>query len=304
MKNDKTQKLLFHFWKTTEEQDQKRLAGQTPPDGVEEVVNLAYIDDGDPMHLLDIYYPRGTNAALPVIVDIHGGGWMYGTKELNKNYCLTLASMGFAVVNLSYRLCPQTTIPGQIQDIFAAYRWLDGNGADYFCDLDNVFVTGDSAGGHLAALSCAIMGRDGLDEIFDVTLPRLRFNAAGFTCGGFDPLKILNKPTRLTRAYKEILLGENCDAYPYASYLNVSALVGGTHFPPIYMVSSKEDFVLSMSVAFSRKLSEYAVPHRFRKWGIVKGKHLTHVFNVLYPEWTESKKTNEEMLSLFREYTK
>lgn len=304
MKNNQMHKLLMQFWKKTEEQDQKRLAGQTPPQGVDEVTNLAYIDDGDPMHFLDIYYPQGTTTPIPVIIDIHGGGWMYGTKDLNKNYCLTLASMGFAVVNPSYRLCPQTTIPGQIQDIFAAFRWLDDNGAKYCCDMNNVFVTGDSAGGHLAALSCAIMGRDGLDEIFGVTLPRLRFNAAGFTCGGFDPLKTLNKPTPITRAYKEILLGEDCDSYPYASYLNVGALVGGTHFPPIYMVSSKEDFVFSMSVAFSEKLSEYAVPHRFRKWGRAKGKHLTHVFSVLYPEWPESKATNEEMLSLFREYTK
>lgn len=294
------QKALSEFWKRTERADQMRLSAQTPTEGLTEVVNLAYIDDENPMHLLDIYYPEDTKEPLPVLIDIHGGGWAYGTKELNKNYCLKLASMGFCVINPSYRLCPETTIIGQLQDIYQVFHWLDRNGENYPCDMNNIFITGDSAGGHLAGMAVAIMSRPDLPQIFKVKLPKIRFKAIGFTCGGFDPFKIMNWPLGLARAYKRLVLGEDYNNYPYASYLNLSALVVGADFPPIYMVSSEEDFVRSQSVAFSKKLDEYEIPYTFRLWGRVKGKTLPHVFTVTNPEWEESEITNREMLDFFR----
>ena len=61
--------------------DRKRDKGlQTPPD-VERKDNLSYGPHGK-WDLLDVYYPKGTQGKLPVIVNIHGGGWVYGTKEV------------------------------------------------------------------------------------------------------------------------------------------------------------------------------------------------------------------------------
>ena len=52
----------------------KRIASQTEPEGLEQILDIPYIDDGEKGHLLDIYYPQGTTEKLPVIIDIHGGG--------------------------------------------------------------------------------------------------------------------------------------------------------------------------------------------------------------------------------------
>ena len=66
------------FWnKIVAGNDAKRMAKQNLPDGIVAVVDIPYIDDGKKEHLLDIYYPEGTEAPLPVIIDIHGGGLMY-----------------------------------------------------------------------------------------------------------------------------------------------------------------------------------------------------------------------------------
>ncbi len=299
---EQAKSLMFKFWEHTGNLDQKRIATLTPTAGITEIRDLAYIDDGNKYHLLDIYYPDGTENNLPVIIDIHGGGFMYGDKELNKYYCLYLASLGFTVVNISYRLCPDVTIIEQIQDIFAAYHWLDENGAKYKCDMKNVFCTGDSAGGYFVAISCEIMGREDMCEALGVTLPRLRFNAVGTVSGAFDPARLFSKNMILFKAYKQICLGVFEGDHPLSNYLNASKFVGGTKFPPIYMVSSKQDFIVSQSDMFSEKLSEYNVYHRYRRWGRSRKNTLMHVFSVLHPEWKESEVSISEMTSLFTEY--
>ena len=63
------------------ENDAKRDAGLTTPEDIERVDNVSYGEYGI-WNLLDIYYPKGTDKALPTIISIHGGGWFYGTKDL------------------------------------------------------------------------------------------------------------------------------------------------------------------------------------------------------------------------------
>ena len=84
--------VLKLFWKNTERMDNKRIASQTPTPGIKAICDIPYINDGERAHLLDIYYPESTKETdrLPVIIDIHGGGWLYGYKEINKYFCLKL----------------------------------------------------------------------------------------------------------------------------------------------------------------------------------------------------------------------
>ena len=74
------------FWKTVERKDARRINSQTPPTEIEQFCDIQYIDDGLWQHRLDVYSKSGKLSHCPVIIDIHGGGWMYGTKEINKNF--------------------------------------------------------------------------------------------------------------------------------------------------------------------------------------------------------------------------
>ncbi|MER2064430.1 MAG: carboxylesterase family protein, partial [Alkalibacterium sp.] len=56
---------------------------------------------------LDVYYPKGTRKKLPVIVNFHGGGYVYGTKQTYLHYGMFMASQGFVFVNPSYHLAPR-----------------------------------------------------------------------------------------------------------------------------------------------------------------------------------------------------
>ena len=61
---------------------------------------------------LDVYRQKDATGKLPVIVSVHGGGWVYGDKERYQFYCMDLAERGFAVVNFSYRLAPEYKFSG------------------------------------------------------------------------------------------------------------------------------------------------------------------------------------------------
>jgi acetyl esterase/lipase len=113
--------------------------------------DISYVPDGDEAQKLDLYLPEKVSPTpLPLIVHIHGGGWMGGSK-----YPCPVASMvsrGYAVASIEYRFSQKAKFPAQIQDCQAAIRWLRAHSADYNIDPDHVGAVGGSAGGHLSAL--------------------------------------------------------------------------------------------------------------------------------------------------------
>ena len=103
--------------------------------------DLPYCSGGDPAHRLDLCYPA-KGGDFPLVIDIHGGGLIYGTKALNRDFTLHLAEQGFAVASLDYRLVPQTRFDGQIRDLFAGFRWLSEHLNDHPIQKDAVFFDG------------------------------------------------------------------------------------------------------------------------------------------------------------------
>lgn len=99
---------------------------------------------------LDLYVPENLSAPVPLVIDIHGGGWM----ALDKNEMIArgLIGRGFAVASIDYRLSGVATFPAQIYDCKAAVRWLRAHAAEYGWNPDKIGAWGDSAGGHLVSL--------------------------------------------------------------------------------------------------------------------------------------------------------
>ena len=126
--------------------------------GVQRIRNLAYVDDGNRRHRLDIYRPRpATNGdaltGAPVLLQIHGGAWMIGSKEQQGLPLMyPLAQNGWVCVAINYSLSPRATWPDHLVDCKRALAWVKEHIAEYGGDPDRVVVTGGSAGGHLSAM--------------------------------------------------------------------------------------------------------------------------------------------------------
>ena len=120
--------------------DAKRDELLTVPEGLVRHLDIPYGEDE--LQKLDVYYPEGTDAPLPTIISIHGGGWFYGSKELYSYYCMDLALRGFTVVNFSYRLAPEHKYPAAVEDCCKALHWVKDHGPEYYVDLNNLFTVG------------------------------------------------------------------------------------------------------------------------------------------------------------------
>ena len=112
----------------------------------------------------DLYLPRGADTPTPVLMYIHGGGWVGGTKESSVLRLLPWLEMGWAVVNVEYRLGQVALAPAAVEDCLCALRWMIRNAERYNIDPTRIVVTGNSAGGHLSLTTGMLPASAGLDR--------------------------------------------------------------------------------------------------------------------------------------------
>ena len=283
--------ILDKNWENTGKMDAKRIASQTEPEGLVKILDIPYIDDGEKAHLLDIYYPEGTAEKLPVIINIHGGGWMYGYKEINKNFCLKLAEKGFLVASINYRLAGDVLFDDQIRDIFSALKWLNENLKDYPADMDNIFLTGDSAGGHFSCVTTAVNLNKDMQEDFGVEYCGFDFNAVAAICPAVD----LISPNFLLNVNVPILLGDKWRKSKFKKYLDVNRIISAD-FPPFYVNTARNDFLKKQCYKLKDILERNNIEHKFHDFD----KPLSHVFNVVDPFSKYGDMANTEIAEFFK----
>lgn len=121
------------------------------PPGTEKLKDLEYGHASSRAMHLDLYLPGKSDKPLPLIIWIHGGAWMAGSKD-SPSPALRFLKDGYAVAHVGYRFSQEATFPAQINDCKAAVRWLRANAENYHLDPNKFVAWGASAGGHLVAL--------------------------------------------------------------------------------------------------------------------------------------------------------
>ena len=128
------------------------------------IPNLTYLRAGGVDLKLDVYQPQGGTAPTPTLIYMHGGGWTNGSKEASALTFLPYMEMGWAIVNVEYRMAAEAHAPAAVEDSRCALRWVYQNADEYNFDLDAIVTTGNSAGGHLALTTGMLTGSAGLDR--------------------------------------------------------------------------------------------------------------------------------------------
>ena len=124
---------------------------------------------------LDVYAPRdpdaphpGGDGPRPAIVQVHGGGWLVGSRHEQGIPLLNhLASCGWVGFNVDYRLSPRATFPEHLIDVKRAISWVREHAAEYGADPGFISITGGSAGGHLSALAALTPGDSAFQPGFE-----------------------------------------------------------------------------------------------------------------------------------------
>ncbi len=243
--------------------DTPRLSSEVLPGDVGVLSDIPYSDDGSPYHLLDVYYPGSEISGDTAFFLIHGGAFVYGSKELDRNFGMRLAKRsGIPVVNINYTLMPECGIMGISRDIDLAMEYVRTRyGFEYF------HFTGDSAGGYLAVLTA--LGCDNALSVSPIcgcyTIDRNDFPGALFAAGDDIPPYMYDLKTMADRLKQ----------------MKVAVITGDDDF-------LRED---------NRKLASLLPSCFFYDAASEGGRVMTHVFPIGHPEWPEGERAIEIIAS-------
>ena len=261
--------------------------------------DIPYLDDGSACHLLDVVTPDDSPAARPVILEVHGGAYCTCSKLTNEPHAAYLASCGWNVVNVNYRLQPEADFRDEIKDLCAALDWMSENQEKWHLDMNNLMVTGDSAGGHLVLLLAGILADPALRKHYGVeSTATVRATAATCPAGS---MKYFQDASDQVSAICRTVLGFGQSEADW-DVCSIDRLIRRSTYPEVMIISTPtDDLLYEHTLALHRSLTAAGVPHVYREFtSETEGSPLGHVFNVLEPERSESIAANQAILEYFR----
>lgn len=264
-----------------------------PNDKVKISENISYLDDNK-FHLMDIYQPYNNEKILPIIINIHGGGFLLGKKEVNKLYCAELAQKGYIVFCVEYPLSPKAKIIDILNDLIIAINKINEIAIDYNGDNNDLYLTGDSAGAYLCVYLSALKNNPNLNHLLKIKnkiIPTIK--GLGLISGMF----YTNKFDQIGVFVPKLIYGKNYKKNYNSAYYNIENKEIISYLSPCFLVTNKGDFLRHYSVNFSKKLAKYNI--KYKLLNINSKKMLPHSFVAMLPETEEAKIANNEMIEFF-----
>ena len=271
--------------------DRKRDAAIALPSGVIQCRDISYGSHGKD-NLLDIYYPEGTTQPLPTIVSIHGGGYVYGTKEIYRRYGMDMARRGFAFVNFNYRRAPKWKFPTPLADTNAVMEWILHNARQYYLDPERIILLGDSAGAQMTSQYAAMITNPEYGKLFKLKPVQVKIRAVGLFCGLYD---LSARAAQPRKGMNKDYLGNIAADDPRFRCLEAVTV----KFPPAFIATGTQDFLRSEAEPMYRFLRERGVDACWKCYGQEDNKQVGHVFhvNILLPEAVQC---NDDAAEFFR----
>jgi len=228
---------------------------------------------------LDLYLPKNRTNPLPTLLLFHGGGWVAGQKERNVMQLLPYLSMGWAVINVEYRIAKISLAPAAVEDCRCALRWVYYHANQYNFDLSKIVLTGGSAGGHLALITgmlpsqsifdrqCATHDSTRWQSAFE---PQVKVAAIINWYGITDVAALLDGPD--AKHYAIEWFGSLQNRKELAEQLSPINYVR-SNLPPIITIHGEQDDIVpySQAVKLHAALDKYGVPNKLIT--IKGGKH-------------------------------
>ena len=256
--------------------------------------DIAYRNHEDIPLAMDIYRLKSHGPeALPVILMVHGGGLLVGSRKMSQTVCEALARSGYLVIAPQYRLLSETDALGAIGDLCAGLRTAEQLAPRYGGDPERMFLIGESAGAFLAVYACATAKSKALCE------------AMGF-CSASRPIKGLAclsgmfytaKKDLIGRVYIKDLYGERRKDSALMQYMDPEHNEVMDNLPPVIMTTSSADFLKSYTLSYAQALEKSGHSVKLLNYG--DGKHLIHAFPALRPLLPESVDAMSRILHWF-----
>ncbi len=229
----------------------------------ESVRDVPYVMSAHRLQKLDVTVPLA-EPPLPILVYVHGGGWMNGDKSIYRRICAQYAQAGFLVCNINYRLTPQYGFPVLAEDVASAVYWAYSNGPRYGGDSSRIFLAGDSAGAQLASWYAAALKDPALREAAGIgeMVPAESLKGLLLFYGAYDMDNMLETGFPFMKTFYRACFGKDAEARGRMAGIASTARHLTSDYPPAFICCGGSDPLLPESQALSRALEELGVPHR------------------------------------------
>jgi acetyl esterase len=207
-----------------------------------------------------LYVPAGLPAdpAPPLLLYLHGGGWVIGDLETHDGVCRFLAEhAGLAVLAVDYRLSPEHPFPAPVEDAWASFAWAAANAAELGIDPSRIAVGGDSAGGNMAAV-VSLLARDAGGA---TPAMQLLIYPPTDSAGDLPSRLLFAEGFMLTKGDMDRFEGHYLPPGTDATDPRVSILLAPdlSGLPPAYVTTAGFDPLRDEGEAYARRMSEAGV---------------------------------------------
>lgn len=294
-------KFLSHISNMMSDNDNKRLATQKYDySHLNKVLDIDTVGNSKREDLIDIYYPKQYSGKLPLIINIHGGGLIYGYKEINVNFNCEVAQRGYVVASINYPLIPHCNHLQQIQSIARTLQYISGILDDYPVDKDNIFISGDSAGGLLAIEFVMLSTDKQLQQLYEVQFD-MQFNA----CCLISPMTHTKRDVGdlLLLVLNRHVMGKTKVDEQLQSYIdNISKFITKDNFLPAIIFTSAEDFLRKECRNLYAHLKDNDIECQLIDINKAKGQPYPHVYPVIFPKLQQSQYAIDQIKLFFDSY--
>ena len=267
-------------------------------EGLREYRDISYNNRSGKELLMDIFEPiveKGTE--LPVIVNIHGGGLIGGSKNISAGFCRQLAKRGYLVFSLEYRLIPEVRVYEQFDDVCAGMDCLGRKLVEFDVDFTRIYMVAESAGAYLATYVAAMKRSQALQNAIGYKPTNMVFRAMGLISGMFYTTRKDMLGLFLSRS----IYGKDARSIAMAEYTNPEHPEIIYRIPPCYLITSKADMLERYTLDFAGELGNKGVKHYLRHMG--SDPKLLHAFPVLDPSLPESERIIDEIVGWFEKHS-
>ena len=299
--NEKKRLFLARTFQKMKEAEDKKIR----PDLEEDVEAIRSIPYGEkPGEAVTLYIPRNVDAPYRVIADIHGGAWVYGDENLNSAYDEYLASKGFCVAAIGYRLIDVTDLPGMLSDVTAALNFLSDMRREYGLRTESIGLTGDSAGGHLSLFITALQQKEDLRKLYELPLVKPKIDALVLShpVAELDDMNASRNhrfSMLITEEIRKMFTGlEDPTGSPIWGHISWSEIGHGVKLPPCLINSSMRDVFYENTKKVMAFMDSEGMKYKREVWGD-NYRRLSHIFSIVHPEWKESRITNDGSAAFF-----
>lgn len=259
------------------------------PEEVTEIKDVSYVDDNEPGHKLDIFV-RMDGTKKPVLIDIHGGGFISEDKAMNRLFGNYMAKLGFVVFELNVRLAyPEWTVFDQIEDIDKGVRFALRCASEYEGDTDQLYIAGHSSGGVLAFTECMLSSSPEMLADFGLKERSYKYKGLITDCG----LMHFYKRSIAYWGMRKMIFPKGYKEDKRYKYLTAENNEFIQKLPKAALLTNSKDVLKKMTYYFDGVLNQKGVEHRLFEYG--KDGHT----GIIFKPYTDE---NLAVLKSVREY--